>query len=130
MQHEHLQNNWALVGAYRNASKKRNGDLVRGEKKRLMTEYGKTPNEFRRIVRRIKCADKAGVRLDLSDGRHVNEGRPSEFTAEIENAMKLINRANLQKKINTTRRIMREGLAKLQKPREGYARGKTGLCNY
>jgi hypothetical protein len=113
MQQEELQNNWALVAAYREAPRDAAGNLQTGERKKLMKDYNKTTKQFKRILMLVKLADKNGVALDLSDHRHINSGRPSELTPKIEAAMKMINRENLvQKKINTTRRRMMFSLAK------------------
>jgi hypothetical protein len=113
MQHEELQNNWALVVAYRAAPKQEDGKLKNGEKQKLMTKYGKTKKQVSRIVMLVLRADNAGISLDLSDHRALNPGRPNELTPEIETAMKMINRKNLQKRINTTRRMMMVALDKL-----------------
>ena len=112
MQQEDLQKNWALVVAYRQAPKKEDGKLKDGERKKLMKDHSKTSKQFKRILMLVKHADKEGIHLDLADHRQLNSGRPSGFTPEIETAMTLINRANLQKKINTTRRRMKDALAK------------------
>lgn len=110
MQQAELQNNWALVVAYRGAPKNPNGSLKNGERKKLETKFKKTTNQVRRIVMLVKRADRKGINIDLSDHRKFNEGRPSQLTAEIEATMKMVNRKNLKNKINTTRRRMQIGL--------------------
>ena len=125
MQQEELQNSWALVAAYRVAPKDAAGNLQNGERKKLMKDYHKTSKQLKRILMLVKLADKEGVVLDLSDHRHLNSGRPSELTPEIEDLMKMINRENLQKKINTTRRRMMSALAK-----QGIQRSLRTVHNY
>jgi hypothetical protein len=112
MQQEGLQSNWALVSAYRLAPKDDDGNLEKGERKKLLSTFNKTLPQFKRILMLSKRADKEGITLDLSDHRHLNQGRPSEITPEIEAAMKKINRENLQRKVNTTRRRMQLALQK------------------
>ena len=112
MLQEELQRSWALVSAYRLAPKNGDGILRKGERVKLMATYNKTAAQYKRIVMLLKRADKQGVNLDLSDHRKLNQGRPSEITPEIEAAMKKINRENLQKKINSTRRRMQLALQK------------------
>lgn len=107
-----LQGNWSLVLAYRQAPKNDTGRLLRGEKLRLMTEFDKTRKQVSRIIRLVISADKKGICLDLSDKRKLLAGAPSRLTPEIRNAMKAINKSNLNKKIRTTRRRMRAGLKK------------------
>ena len=63
-----------------------------------MTTFKKTPKQFQRILRLVKHADKEGIKIDLSDHRKLNDGRPSKLTPEIEDAMKMINRKNVQNK--------------------------------
>ena len=112
MLQEELQRSWALVSAYRLAPKNGDGILRKGERVKLMATYNKTAAQYKRIVMLLKRADKLGINIDLSDHRYLNQGRLSENTLEIEAAMKEVNRENLQKKINTTRRGMQRGLQK------------------
>ena len=112
MLQEELQRSLALVSAYRLAPKNGDGIQRKGERVKLMATYNKTAAQYKRIVMLLKRADKQGVNLDLSDHRKLNQGRPSEITPEIEAAMKKINRENLQKKINSTRRRMQLALQK------------------
>jgi len=107
-----LQMDWALVVAYRGAAKLPDGRLAYGERARLKSEFSKTENQLRRVIQLVKSADHKGIHLDLQDRRHLNPGRPALLTKKIETAMKAINKANLAKKLRTTRRRMQMGLKK------------------
>jgi hypothetical protein len=69
-------------------------------------------NQVRRIIQLVKSADTRDIAVDLSDRRKCLPGRPSELTPEIEQAMKEINKAYLERKVRTTRRRMQAALRK------------------
>jgi hypothetical protein len=98
-----LQNNWAFVLAYRNAPQYEDGSLFKGERQKLMANYGKTVNQYRRLVDLVKEADRNAGELELQDRRHQNLGAPSQLTLEIEAAIKAINKTNLKKRLRSTR---------------------------
>jgi inhibitor of KinA sporulation pathway (predicted exonuclease) len=87
MQEASLQANWALVSAYRMAPKDAAGNLIKGERKKLMTTFKKTLKQVNRILMLVRHADKEGIKIDLSDHRKLNDGRPSKLTPEIEAAL-------------------------------------------
>lgn len=107
-----LQLNWSFVVAYQETQKLPDGRLAYGERARLQSEFNKTTDQIRRLIQLVKLADHQGSLLDLQDRRHLNLGRPSSLTKKIEDAMKAINKANLAKKIRTTRRRMQTALKK------------------
>ena len=110
MQQEWLQGNWAVVCAYRLAPKLDNGNLKNGEVRKLQDSFFKTRDQIKRIIRLVRSADQQGIALDVSDGRSLNPGRPTKLTKQIEEAMKAINKENLNRKIRTTRRRMQLAL--------------------
>ena len=113
MQQEGLQGNWAVVCAYRLAPKFANGNLKNGEVRKLQDSFFKTRGQIKRIIRLVRSADQQGIALDVSDERSLNPGRPSKLTENIEEeAMKAINKDNLNRKIRTTRRRMQLALRK------------------
>jgi hypothetical protein len=107
-----LQMDWELVGAYRGAPKLPDGRLAYGERARLKSEFSKTEKQLRRVIQLVKSAECQGIHLDLQDRRHLNPGRPALLTNKIEAAIQAINKANLAKKIRTTRRRMQVALKK------------------
>ena len=112
MQQEGLQGNWAVMCAYRLAPKFANGNLKNGEVRKLQDSFFKTRGQIQRIIRLVQSADQQSIALDVSDGRSLNPGRPSKLTGKIEEAMKAINKNNLNRKIRTTRRRMQLALRK------------------
>ena len=113
MQQEGLQGNWAVVCAYRLASKFENGNLKNGEVRKLQDSFFKTRGQIQRIIRLVWPADQQGRALDVLDWRSLNPGRPTtKLTEKIEEAMKAINKDNLNRKIRTTRRRMQLALRK------------------
>jgi hypothetical protein len=109
---EKLHGNWALVTAYRQAPKLPDERLAYGERERIMNEFKMTKDGVKRIIALVNSAGRQGIALDLSDRRHLNQGRPSGLTPKIAAAIKAINRANLNRKIRTTRRRMQTALKK------------------
>ena len=112
MQQEGLQGNWAVVCAYRLVPKFANGHLKNGEVRKLQDSFFKIRGQINRIIRLVRSADQQGISLDVSDGRSLNPVRPSKLTEKIEEAMKAINKVNLNRKIRTTRRCMQLALRK------------------
>ena len=93
-----MQRNWAFVVAYRQAPK-------------LMAEFTESPKQFSRLIQLVKYADEKGIPLGVSDGRHHNSGQ-AKLTSKMEEAMKEMNKANLKRKVWTTRRRMQATLRK------------------
>ena len=112
MQQKGLQGNWAVVCAYRLAPKLDNGNLKNGEVRKLQDSFFKTRGQIKRIIRLVRSANQQGISLAVSDGRSLNPGRPSKLTENIVEAMKAINKDNLNRKIRTTRRRMQLALRK------------------
>ena len=112
MQQEGSQGNWAVVCAYRLASKFDNGNLKNGEVRKLQDSFFKTRGQIQRIIRLVWPADQQGRALDVLDWRSLNPGRPTKLTEKIEEAMKASNKDNLNRKIRTTRRRMQLALRK------------------
>ena len=89
-----------------------NENLKNGEVQKLQDSFFKTRDQIKRIIRLVSSVDQQGIALDVSDGRSLNPGWPTKLTEKIEEAMKAINKDNLNRKIRTTRRRMQLALAK------------------
>ncbi len=76
-----LQNNWTFILAYRNAPQYEDGSLFKGERQKLLANYGKTGKQYTRLVNLVKKADKNGGELDLQDRRYHNLGAHSQLTS-------------------------------------------------
>ena len=97
MQQERLQENWAVVCAYRLAPKFDNGNLKNSEVRKLQDSFFKTRGQIHRIIGLVRLADQQSRALDVLDGLSLNPGRPTKLTEKIEEAMKTINKDKLMK---------------------------------
>ena len=91
-----LQANRALVVAFRAAPKTAAGNLIKGERRKLMSMFNKTEQQFRHVVMLVRRADKEGISLSLLNNASALLApsslavSPSGLTVEIEVAMKKI----------------------------------------